>query len=152
MTAIERVHRRLHYLDGAQRVAFGKYLEDLCCDFSSLLSLDGHPEHAIVVEAIDADLPTAVGIPLSFIVNELITNAVKYGEAPIAVRLEARSGKGYALSVSNDGPALPGGFDPAASKGLGMRLIRSFVGRIGGQLQTGFGDGGRGARFTILFA
>jgi two-component sensor histidine kinase len=35
--------------------------------------------------------------------------------------------KDYALSVSNDGPALPEGFDPVARKGLGMRIVRSLV-------------------------
>lgn len=33
----------------------------------------------------------------------------------------------YALSVSNDGPGLQEGFDPSASKRLGMRIIRSFT-------------------------
>ena len=35
---IERVHRRLHYLDGVQTVAFKQYLEGLCRDFSTMLS------------------------------------------------------------------------------------------------------------------
>ena len=65
-----------------------------------------------------------IGIPLGFIANELITNAAKYGTGRITVALEANPGKGYALSVANDGPALPEGFDPAAGKGLGMRIIR----------------------------
>jgi len=60
--------------------------------------------------------------------------------------------EGYALSVSNDGPALPDGFDPAASKGHGMRIVRSFVERIGGELRIGRGDNDQGTRFTILFA
>ena len=106
---------------------------DLCGDFSSLLFVE-RSGHEIVVDAIDVDLPTAVGIPLSFIVNEPITNAAKYGEAPIAVRLEPGFGTRYELSVSNGGPPLPEGFDPTASKGLGMRLVRSFVERIGGPI------------------
>jgi len=66
--------------------------------------------------------------------------------------LEPDPRKGYALSVSNDGPGLPDGFDPAARKGLGMRIIRSFVERIGGELRVGRGDGNQGARFTVLFS
>jgi two-component system, sensor histidine kinase PdtaS len=68
------------------------------------------------------------------------------------VRVEANPEKGYALSVSNDGPALPEGFDPAACKGLGMRIIRSFVERIGGELRIGRGDKDQGTRFTVLFS
>jgi two-component system, sensor histidine kinase PdtaS len=66
--------------------------------------------------------------------------------------LEAFPAKGYALSVISDGPALPEGFDPAAGKGLGMRIIRSLVERIGGELRLGCGDNDQGARFTVLFS
>jgi two-component sensor histidine kinase len=54
------------------------------------------------------------------------------------------------LSVSSDGPGLPQGFDPAARKGLGMKIIRSLVKRIGGELRIGQGDQNQGARFTVL--
>ena len=109
-------------------------------------------EQAIVVEGIELKLPTATGIPLGFIVNELITNAIKYGKSRMTVRLEPSPEKGYALSVSNDGAVLPAAFDPAASKGLGMRIIRSLVQRIGGELRIGRGDKNRGTRFTVLFS
>lgn len=147
VATIGRVHRRLHFFDGAKTIALKQYLEEFCEDFSMLLSSN----QTIVVEGIEIDLPVATGIPLSFIVNELMTNAVKYGEGRIAVRLEPNPEKGYALSVSNEGPALPDGFDPAASKGHGMRIVRSFVERIGGELQIRRGDNDQGTRFTILF-
>jgi two-component system, sensor histidine kinase PdtaS len=149
---IERVHRRLHYLDGVQTVAFKQYLEGLCADFSTMLSSGEHPEHDIVVEGIELKLPSVTGIPLGFIVSELITNAAKYGHGRISVRLEPNSQQGYALSVSNDGPGLPEGFDPAARNGLGMRIIRSLVNQIGGELQFGRSDRDQGARFTVLFS
>jgi len=152
VATIERVHRRLHYLDGVQTVAFKQYLDDLCRDFSPMLSSQERPERVITVEGIEIRLPAATAIPLSFIVNELITNAVKYGKGRITVRLEPDPGKGYALSVSNDGPALPEGFDPAASKGLGMKIIRAFIERIGGELRIARGDKNQGTRFTVLFS
>jgi two-component sensor histidine kinase len=149
---IARVHRRLHYLDGVQAVAFKQYLEGLCGDFSTMLSSDEHLEQDIVVEGIELKLPSVTGIPLGFIVSELITNAAKYGKGRISVRLEPNPGQGYALSVSNDGPGLPDGFDPAACSGLGMRIVRSLVKQIRGELQFGRGDNNQGARFTVLFA
>jgi two-component system, sensor histidine kinase PdtaS len=149
---IERVHRRLHSFDGAQNVPFRRYLEDLCGDFSTMLSSEENPEQVIAVEGTEIELPNRTAIPLGFIASELITNAVKYGKGRIAVRLEPDSAKGYALSVSNDGPALPEGFNPGACKGLGMRIIRSFVGQIGGELRFGRGDNDQGARFRVLFS
>ncbi len=149
---IERVHRRLHSFDGVQNIAFKHCLDDLCNDLSRMVSPVTGPEPAIWVEAIELDLPTVVGAPLAFVVNELVTNAAKYGMGRISVRLEAAPMGGYALSVSNDGPVLPEGFDPAASKGLGLKIIRFFVERIGGALRFGPGDNNQGARFTVLFA
>jgi two-component system, sensor histidine kinase PdtaS len=152
IATIARMHRRLHYCDGIQSVAFKQFLDDLCRDFSTMLSSDQRPERVIVVEGIEITLPSVTAAPLGFIVNELVTNAAKYGKGRITIRLERNPGKGYALSVSNDGPSLPEGFDPAAGKGMGMRIIRSFVVQIGGALRIGRGDNNQGTRFTVQFS
>jgi two-component sensor histidine kinase len=147
VATIGRIHGRLHSFGGVETFAIKRYLDDLCRDFSMMLSM----ERPVVVEGIEITLPAVTAIPLGFIANELITNAVKYGTGRIVVSLEADRGKGYALSVSNDGPGLPEGFDPADDKGLGMRIVRSLVKQIGGELQIGRDDRNQGARFTVLF-
>jgi two-component system, sensor histidine kinase PdtaS len=149
---IGRIHGRLHSCDGATTTAFKRFLEDLCSDLSSLVSSRQCEERNIVVEGVEIELPTVTCRPLGFIANELITNAAKYGKGQITVRLEQNLEKGCSLSVSNDGPALPEGFDPAARKGLGMRIVQSFVEWIGGELRIGRGDNNKGARFTVLFS
>ena len=151
IATIGRIHRRLHSFDGVQTFALKQYVEDLCRDFSTMLCAE-RPERVIAVEGIEIELPATTAIPLGFIASELITNAAKYGTGRITVRLEANPAKRYALSVASDGPALPEGFDPAAGKGLGMRIIRSLVERIAGELRIGRGDNDQGARFTVLFS
>ena len=150
IATIGRIHRRLHSLDGVQTFALKQYLDDLCRDISMMLSSEC-PERVIVVEGVEVTLPAVTAIPLGFIANELVTNAAKYGTGRITVSLKPDREKGYALSVSNDGPDLPEGFDPAARKGLGMRIVRSLVEQIGGELRIGRADKNRGARFTVLF-
>ena len=152
VATIERVHRGLHHFDGVRSVAFKQYLEDLCRDFSAMLLSGDRPERVIVVEGVEIELPTVTSIPLSFAVNELITNAAKHGKGRITVKLERNPRRGYALSVSNDGRVLPEGFDPSACKGLGMKIIRSLVERIGGELHVSRGDNNQGTRFTVLFS
>ena len=151
VSMIARIHHRLHSYDGVQAIEFRKFLEDFARDFSAMLSSDERPER-ILVEGIEINLPATTAIPLGFIVSELITNAAKYGEGWIAIRLEPDPAHGYALSVSNNGPALPEGFDPAASKGLGMKIIQSFTRQIGGELRIGRSDDDKGAQFTVLFS
>jgi len=55
------------------------------------------------------------------------------------------------LSVLDGGPGLPADFDPASSKGLGMKIVQAMVKQIGGELRISSGHEGRGARFTVAF-
>jgi two-component sensor histidine kinase len=151
IATIGRIHRRLHSIDRVQTFALKQYIEDLCRDFSMMLS-STRPERVIVVEGIEIELAAVTAIPLGFIANELITNATKYGTGRITVRLEPNPEMGYALSVANAGPALPEAFDPAAGKGLGIRIIRSLLKQIGGELRIGRGTRNQGTRFTVLFS
>ena len=148
---VSRIHRRLNDLNDAGAVAFKPYLEEVARDYATMLSSAEHPEQ-IVTEAIDVDLTAAIAIPLALIVNELITNAAKYGAGRISIKLKHMADNRYALCVCNDGPALPASFDPAASKGIGMRIVRTFVDQIGGKLQFGSVDQNQGAQFCVLFA
>jgi len=150
VASLGRVHRRLHLLDHQDHVEFKEYLQLLCDDLSGLLFLEGSG-YAIVVEGAKAEIPTTMAIPLGFIVNELITNSVKYAAGHITVRIEVTSPTDRSLSVIDDGPGLPAGFKPADSKGLGMKIVRSLVRQIGGTFSIGPGDNGRGTRFVIKF-
>jgi two-component sensor histidine kinase len=145
------VHHRLHRLDHQECVEFREYLSGLCEDLSDLLFQD-ETASPIVVEGVKIDIPTKFAIPLGFVVNELITNAAKYGNGNIIVRLETSPTLGHTLSVSDDGPGLPPGFDPDRSKGLGMTIISSLVKQIDGKLQIAAGESGRGTRCAITFS
>jgi len=148
---IARIHHRLNSYEGVQTIEFKKFLEDFARDFSAMVSSEQSPEQ-IIVDGIEINLPAAIAIPLGFIASELITNAAKYGKGRVAIRLQSGPVRGYALSVSNNGPALPEGFDPGGGTGLGMKIIQSFTRQIGGELQVGRDDDGQGARFTVLFS
>jgi len=149
VTALGRVHQRLHLLDHQRNVEFKQYLQDLCDDLSDLL-LQGRAGRAVVVSGSNVKLPTALGIPLGFIVSELITNSAKYAKGDITVRME-KSATGHLLSVSDDGPGLPAAYDPGRSKGLGMKIIQTLAKRIGGALEFAPGEGGCGTRVTVAF-
>ena len=151
VSAIELIHRRLHFNDGTEIVAFKDYLEKLCADLSGIMNSGADTGHDVVVGCDDICLPTKIAVPLGFIISELITNAIKYGEGSVRVRLAGGPDGSCALTVANDGPALPAGYDPAASKGLGMKIVQSFVRQIHGAFQFGPGEGNRGAQFTVLF-
>jgi two-component sensor histidine kinase len=148
--AFGRVHRQLHLLDVLDTVELKQYVAQLCQDISRML-FDGDAPHPVVVEGAQIEIPTALGVPLGFIVNELVTNAAKHAEGEITVRLETTPELGHCLSVSNGGPGLPDGFHPSSSKGLGLRIVRSLVRQINGRLQVGRGPEQQGASFKVFF-
>jgi two-component system, sensor histidine kinase PdtaS len=148
VAAFAQVHHQLHLLDSDATVEFKSYFKHLCEGLSNLIQLDGS---AIVFEGAAAILPTELGVPLGFIVSELVTNSAKYARGPIVVRFETSSPGCHVLSVSDCGQGLPAGFNPAASKGLGMKLVQSLVQQIDGHLRIGRGNEGRGACFAVDF-
>jgi two-component sensor histidine kinase len=150
VAAFGRVHRRLHLLDHRETVALKPFIRALCEDISELL-FDGNVPHSVAVEGAEIEIPTKLGIPLGFIVNELITNAAKHAKGEITVRLETTPELGHCLSVTNDGPGLPDGFHPGGSRGLGLKIIQSLVSEINGELHVGRGPRQQGACFKVLF-
>jgi two-component sensor histidine kinase len=149
--SIEKLHNHIHSLDSGSDVNFKKYLGDFCHDFMTLIQSYKDVKYTIVVDCIDISLPTTTAIPLSYVVNELMTNAAKYGNGLIEVRVVKVGDDQVELSVLNDGPPLPANFRPVATDRLGMKIIRSFVAQIGGSLHAGPADNGQGARFVVRF-
>ncbi len=87
---------------------------------------------------------------MGLILNELITNAVKYsfsgkGRGEIILDIKQEDDR-IVLSVSNDGAALPHDFDPSLSKGLGMSIVAGLAQQMGGRFSW---KGGKGARFQV---
>lgn len=150
VATLGRVHRHLHALDHVESVELKQFLEKLCHDLAGVASSEGS-ERVIVVEGNELKIPSVTAIPLGFIASELLTNSIKYAKGRVTVRLEANSGQRHAMSISDDGPGLPDGFNPAATHGLGMKLVSALVRQIGGELQIAKGDNGQGTRFTVSF-
>jgi two-component system, sensor histidine kinase PdtaS len=148
--ALGSVHHRLHLLNQPAKVEFKQCLMGLCDDLSGLL-FQNRTDHAIVVEGTKVEIPSSLASPLGLIATELITNSVKHANGNITVRIEKTALDTFSLSVLDDGPGLPAGFDVAKSKGLGMKLIVRFVKQIGGDLQIIPCDDGHRTCFTVTF-
>ena len=150
ISAFGRVHRRLQLVDVQDKVEIKRHLQELCDDLADLLFHDQFNK-TIVVQSPNCEIPVALVLPLSLIVNELITNSVKHAKTDITVRFESITPVAHSISVVDEGPGLPGGFDPANSKGLGMQIVQALVKEIGGELRFLTGHNGRGTRVTLTF-
>jgi two-component system, sensor histidine kinase PdtaS len=89
-------------------------------------------------------------VTIGLIVNELVTNAVKYafkGKASGEIRVSfLRDNDQHVLNVVDNGE----GFDPAGRQGFGAQLIRILAAQLQGQLQVE-SECGRGSAFTLVF-
>ena len=150
VATLGRIHRHLHTLDTLECVEFKQYLEKLCHDLADMASNESQGR-CICVEGVELVIPSVKAIPLGFIASELITNSIKHANGKITVGLQTTPNGNCALSVSNDGPGLPDAFDPAATHGLGMKIITALVKEVHGELHFTNGDSGQGTRFFVTF-
>ncbi|MEM6262451.1 MAG: tetratricopeptide repeat protein [Bacteroidota bacterium] len=69
-------------------------------------------------------------IPLGLIINELVTNALKYafkeGQQGKLVVGIGQTSEALILSVKDNGPGLPEGFDMKQGSSMGFRLVQAF--------------------------
>jgi two-component sensor histidine kinase len=70
----------------------------------------------------DTRLPARQATSLALVVNELVSNALKHGKQDVRVRFVAADHEAV-LTVEDDGPGFPEGFDPMRAANTGLELV-----------------------------
>ena len=153
--SVARVHDTLHRAEDIENVDLGATLHRLCDDLA--FGMTGAERRLAVATEPGLMVPSRVAVALSLIATELVTNALKYAyrpgeEGPVEVSIRGRDGGGVELRVCDAGRGLSPGWEgkpsPDVSGGLGMRVIRAMLGRIGAEMAVE-GDRNPGACFTV---
>jgi two-component sensor histidine kinase len=83
-------------------------------------------------------LGTKSAVSLGLIVNELVTNSLKYAYPACdggVLRIGlSRSGGTATLSVEDEGCGMPESFDPEQATSMGIRLVKLLAEQIGGKI------------------
>jgi two-component sensor histidine kinase len=150
--ALALVYKRMQAVHGVESIEFASFLVELCNDLKASVM-----EKHCIVKADPLMLAPEQAIPLSLIVNELLTNAVKHGskvDGLIMVELTS-SPEQCRLVVRSEG-SLPGeslvgskGFGTVGSKGFGTKMISSMVTQLRGTLEVLSADGQ--TEFAVTF-
>jgi len=136
ITALGQLYAKLSKANTVEAVDAATYLDELCRDLVASVHQEGDSSIALKTDIASELLPTERAIPIGLIVNELVTNAVKYAFPPSAkgtvmVTLKRLPGE-LRLTVADDGQ----GLDPRrADSGLGGRLVDGFAQQLGGQVE-----------------
>lgn len=148
---VAKLHEHLDLSRDVREVDLSGYLRTLL----GVLAEPMRPETSKVqlrFEAREAAvLLTSRAVQVALIVNELVTNAIKYAHpagrsGTIQVRVVAGERGAHHIDVEDDGVGLPAGFDPYGSASLGMRIVAGLARQLQGRLSW---SGEAGARFHL---
>jgi two-component sensor histidine kinase len=129
--AVALAHDLLSLSKQTGSVEFAGYLRSLCGNVDPQ-----RPGITIEVDADPAQIPIDRAVPAGLVVNELITNSIKYafgnsiGHIKIRFALVGNSSEGC-VSVEDNG----GGMDIPPKKGVGLTLVEAFAQQIQGRIE-----------------
>ncbi|MDP3623942.1 MAG: PAS domain S-box protein, partial [Methanobacteriaceae archaeon] len=132
------VHEKLYRSDSFTKINFKDYLTSLISDiFYSYGVNKGLIVWDLDIEDVHMGFDTA--IPLGLIINELVTNSVKYAfpegrKGKIKIKLKTKDEK-YFLTVMDDGVGIPDNIKPEETETLGLQLINSLINQLDGDME-----------------
>jgi len=132
------VHEMLYQAENYSKISVEKYFGQLIGSILETYKFKNKPSRLKTqIESIYLDLET--GIPVGLILNELLTNALKYSvlehsESEIYIKLAKRDESNFILEVKDSGLGLPNSYDWKTPKSLGLTLVQSLVKQIRGSI------------------
>ncbi len=145
------IHEKLYTSHDLSHINFKQYTEKLVSDIFYTYKVQiGTIEPVLKVADIEFNMETA--IPLGLIINELVTNSLKFAfpdtdKGSITVKMETE-GEEHNLIVEDDGIGLPEGFEFDKTDSLGLQLVNNLVAQIDGNITI---DKSKGTKYSINF-
>jgi two-component sensor histidine kinase len=152
IATIGQLHRMLAAVPADGAIVLNTYLRDVCISLVTAFSSEQQPiriEH----QGTDCLVLTRHVQPITLIVCEILTNAVKYAHPTnvvvnLTVRCESRTDGTLMLTLADDGVGLPVGFDSRKDGGIGFQIIRALATEIGATLDVQ--SGSLGVSFQLV--
>ncbi len=155
--AMSLVHEKLYRSESLSKIDFQDYTQSL---ISHLRTSFGSPAIHCEIAAQEVAMPLDLAVPCGMIINELVTNALKYAFPPGVINAAKESCRIlialtheddiFSLTVADNGVGLPPGLDWTSTKTLGLTLVRMLgQHQLGGQYEL---DRTGGTRFTLMFS
>jgi len=147
------IHQQLYEANSFSAVDLGDYVRRLAGHlFRSFGDSTEHIQLELDIEGVSLAVDRAA--PCGLIINELLSNSLKYAfldnrPGRIYIRAERQPNESILLTMGDDGPGLPPDVGLWNTKTLGLRLVRTLVRQIDGELELGEPPG---AEFRIRFA
>lgn len=140
IATIGQLHRMLACVPPDGTFPLNAHLREVCASLVMAFSSEQQPVR-ITHHGGDCLVLTKYVQPITLIVCEILTNALKYAHpagAPVRLSVSCEShGDGTLyIAVADDGVGLPEGFDPLKDGGIGFQIIRALTAEISGGLMV----------------
>ncbi len=147
---IALVHENLYQSRDLSSIGFDDYLKALV---GNVMSAQSAARVTAVTDVENVSLPIKTAIPCGLIVNELVTNSLKYAfpnERAGTVTVSMKRDRDHVeLRVADDGVGLPTTLDPAKAKTLGLDLVYTFAEQLDATVDVA--SSSTGVMFTLRF-
>lgn len=149
--AMSLIHQKLYQVEHSKNVNMSIYLPELVEYLKD--SFDTGQRIRIRSRVDDIELDLSKAIPLALILNEAITNSIKYafpanrsGEIQVELRKTLRDK--LRLTITDNGVGLPDNWDNLQKNSLGLKLMKGLTEDIRGSFSI---EGTFGTRIAIEF-
>lgn len=145
------LHEKLYQSKDLAKIDFHDYIQDLVGHLLFGYGADsGRIKINMNIDDLFLDVDTA--IPCGLIINELVSNALKYAfpddrQGEIDITFTQDQGM-YRLVISDNGIGFPDHIDLNTSPSLGLQLVSTLASQLMGSITL---DKGGGAMFTLRF-
>jgi PAS domain S-box-containing protein len=146
------IHENLYQTTNFSSINFKNYSRELVRNLISSYSYSKQVEIVLKEKFEHVDLSLDQAIPCGLIINELITNSMKYAffntkKGTIYLELEEKNNI-IMLVVGDDGVGLPQNFDVTSSETLGLQLVVTLIEQLDGKLKI---ENKKGIKYFITF-
>ena len=148
--AMSFVHELLYQANDFSKINFSEYIGSISTNLVYSYTQEKEIELKLDVGNVFLDLDRA--IPCGLIINELLTNALKYAfinqeDGEITIVLKQTQDK-ISLIIADNGVGFPATIDYRNTESLGMQLVVTLIQQLRGEIVL---DNTSGARYTITF-
>ncbi len=145
------VHEQLYYSSDFTNIPFNAYIEKISRELIKSFKLDTVITVDLKVKDIFLSIDKA--IPLGLIINELLTNALKYAfrgrkKGRITISLQLKEDQSYELIFQDNGVGFPKNVDFKETESLGLYLVKILTEQIDGVITV---NKQKGTVYQIVF-
>ncbi|MFA9390907.1 MAG: histidine kinase dimerization/phosphoacceptor domain -containing protein [Prolixibacteraceae bacterium] len=132
--ALTLIHQKLYRDDVDTKIDLKDYIEEL----SQNLVMNFNKDFKLELYLVPFIMKIDKAIPLGLILNELLTNSLKYGKAegkqPVLKISIQKLPEHVLLIIEDNGTGLPVDFDFKRTDSFGLKLVHSLINQLGGKI------------------